>query len=539
VAWQLDIHTIDVNAGESSLVIAEDPAIAGSRRSLLIDGGLARYARTVHNKVVALLPGGGGPDYILVTHYDGDHSAGITNLLFADNLSNLVITVAPVPCAVAAMYAAATRREIIAAVAAATAGALWGSWGANAAAVDPIVTIAAAAALAAGAGITDPQAAAIGVAAVNQHGPFPPPTLIVRPGNRTSAAHATGVAAATSIANLDPAPMRNTLIRDALFTGLRTTVPINARFYTGGRYANTDIIDIGLVVAPADRYPVAVSGGTLSSPLGTAVPGLNRARIMVPAMGRELLWGAGPPLPGAPVAIVVSGPDTNFFAPTGSAWQGVGQPVANFAGGGQANGVSIGVVIRFNDFLYFTAGDLPSQGEDMLYPALLAWALPNGAGGAFAPPPLPPPLAAFKCGHHGSQTASGMLFLMNLAPRVAFISCGDRYNHPDQPLINRLQAQGTIHRFYLTNCRQARVHVPASNGMAQNGGGNRSRVAGDNAANNLAAVHRGDLSIRVLQANSTGPGRHFTVDYWRWAPAPAGAAAGALGGVPRLDTITW
>ncbi|GAA2143752.1 MBL fold metallo-hydrolase [Actinomadura napierensis] len=534
MAWQLDIHTIDVNAGESSLIIAEDTAVPGSRRSLLIDGGLDPYAETVHDKIVTELPLG-GPDYILVTHYDIDHSAGITNLLYADNLSNLVTAVAPVPQAVAAAHAGQSRPEILAAVAAATAGALWGSWGATAAAVNPVAVNAANAALAAGAGVLDLQAIRFGVVAVNAHGAFPSPTLIVNGGKRASAARAVAIAAANSIANNDPAPMRNQLIEHAFFDGLASTIPQYARFRTGGRYAGTDIIDIGLVIKPKDTYPVAVAGRTNDSPL-TAAPGVNRARILVPGLGSEVLWGGNAPPAGAPVAIVVSGPDPTTIVPSGNAWQGVGQQPANFAGGTQANGVSIGVVIRFNDFLFFTAGDLPIQGEDLIEAALRQWPLPNGANGTLPAPPVPPPLAAFKCGHHGATNSTGVNLLTNLAPRAAFISCGDKYNHPDQPLINRLQGQASIDKFYLTNCRPVnRAHIPASSGNAQLGGGNRSRVAGDNDPNNLAAINRGDLHLRVLQHQSMGAGRQFTVDYWCWAP-PAG---GAPGGMAQVDTIAW
>jgi hypothetical protein len=84
MAWTLDIHVIDVGAGDSSLIIANDP-VGGNSTSMLIDGGLTSSARTVHNKVVASLPGP-ALNTILVSHYDVDHSIGIAGLLLSDNL---------------------------------------------------------------------------------------------------------------------------------------------------------------------------------------------------------------------------------------------------------------------------------------------------------------------------------------------------------------------------------------------------------------------------------------------------------------------
>ena len=44
--WRLEISTIDVGQGDSSLIIADDGN--GQVRSMLIDGGLGGYAETVH-----------------------------------------------------------------------------------------------------------------------------------------------------------------------------------------------------------------------------------------------------------------------------------------------------------------------------------------------------------------------------------------------------------------------------------------------------------------------------------------------------------
>ena len=78
MALQLTIHTIDVEQGESALVVAADVA-AGRHRTILIDGGQLGYAETVRNFIDSILRGYGYPlDHILVSHYDKDHSGELT-----------------------------------------------------------------------------------------------------------------------------------------------------------------------------------------------------------------------------------------------------------------------------------------------------------------------------------------------------------------------------------------------------------------------------------------------------------------------------
>ena len=46
-----------------------------------------------------------------------------------------------------------------------------------------------------------------------------------------------------------------------------------------------------------------------------------------------------------------------------------------------------------------------------------------------------------KVGHHGSGKGTGLLFLRQLRPRLAVISCGlnNRYGHPSEALLDRLE----------------------------------------------------------------------------------------------------
>ncbi len=77
--WELQIHHIDVNQGDATLVIArEDPGQIV--RSVLIDGGLGNQAPVVHEYItnaanLAAL------DIMVSTHYDNDHLNGLTGLL--------------------------------------------------------------------------------------------------------------------------------------------------------------------------------------------------------------------------------------------------------------------------------------------------------------------------------------------------------------------------------------------------------------------------------------------------------------------------
>jgi hypothetical protein len=567
--WTLDIHTIDVGIGESSLIVINDPAVAGSRRVILVDGGLATAARVVDDKVSAVLGAafgpGVGPDIILVTHFDGDHSAGIGTLLAADNLTVLCKEIAAIAAPLVLPnqpLAAGGRQQVAAAAAAATAGVMWGSWGPNFADVNPTVTgvIGGPGVIGGvGAGLTDLAAATFGLNAVNAHGPYNNVTLIVNPARRNAAALASGTAAAAAAAAGNPVLPA---IEGALFQELRAAVSPPARFWTDGIYRNCTIYDAGGTFVPPAPYQRAVSGFTIRyMALGVTVPGLNRNRIVaLPAPGTELLWAGAAPA-GAPVAVLVTRPVPGMV-PTASVWQGPGAPVAVF--GATSNDLSLALVIRFNDFMFFTAGDLPIAGENLLLPPLLGQTLPDGttlvggAAGQFPAPPPPVPLVAFKCGHHGAATSTGPLFLANLTPVTALISCGNNYGHPDQGVVNMLNA-GTPTRFYLTNCRYQRMNVTASpafnlgappaagvaGAIVQDIPGNKSRISGDNAVMPMAVGRdRGDILLEVTAASSTAaPGmRSYDVTYWENYPsAPPGPGGAAGVPVPGLviETTTW
>ena len=53
--------------------------------------------------------------------------------------------------------------------------------------------------------------------------------------------------------------------------------------------------------------------------------------------------------------------------------------------------------------------------------------------------------AVLKAGHHGSHYSSSMEFLEQVQPKLTVISCGrgNRYGHPHQETLERLQAIGS------------------------------------------------------------------------------------------------
>ncbi len=515
--WTLEIHVFDVGVGESALVVAQNKEV-GAFRSILIDGGLPAAARTVHENV-RRLTGDRGPDVVLVTHVDTDHSGGVAGLFFADNLTAVCLEIARV----AAPYA--DRQQIAATnngdegdstlvarrVACAVYGAIHGSWG------DAEFDIYNTAVKLKSGGVSIAAAAEDGLkAAIEKLGKrkFGNPTLFTTPIKSKNAARAAAAAAAE--AYVDRADAEEA-IAEAVFQQFRNQVPGGAEFWTYGMYNDTTVVDIGDVASAKDVYYAAVKGRLQNgSPAGLAMPGVRRQRTALkPPLGTELFWGgAAPPAANAPYAVVVSGP---YGKTEGAVWQGAGNPLPYSGGGDVSNCMSIGLMIRFNDFLYFTGGDMPSQGEDPLSAALLNWPLPDGAGGTLPAPAPPPPVIAFKAGHHGASTSTSDHMLQSLLPKAAYISCGSSHDHPTQDVIDRLYGS-SVRLLFLTNCRVHRDDVPASpdvdfgeppltdGSVDQWEAGNRAYIAGDNPVDNFEEDRtRGDIRIVVGEAGSTEP----------------------------------
>jgi hypothetical protein len=433
--------------------------------------------------------------HIVTSHYDADHSGGVQALLIADNLWRICETIGN---AVAAAPYTGVRPPDVAGYACAAYAACQGAWGPNRGSANIFIT---AARLSAAPAATDAQAAEEGIDQAQDaqksalYGALGTP-LAITPQTRGKVARLVAPVAATA-AGVNVAA----LVRDAAFTALRTTAPAGSKFRTDGLYATSHLIDIGNTAHMPAKYAGAV-GGTFYMSGGNyyiQAPGIARQRTSAPNLGAEVMWGTpapgGAPAANAPAAFVVSRLKYVWRAANGLCPIASGQP---------DNDDSIGLVVRFNNFFYWTGGDLPYQGEDIVATSLMAYGLPRPViGGTYA---VATRIALFKCGHHGSAGSTSAAFLAAATPPAALISAGNNpaFEHPDDATLNRLDADGNIRHFYLTNCNFQSNAVPISMGLNQwTAANNKSRVAGDNNPNNTApARQRGDIRSSVTQANS-------------------------------------
>lgn len=493
MTWTLYIHTIDVGQGEATFVIAHDPTIANGTWTMLIDGGHAAYAPTVHAYISSL----GAPVHTFVcSHYDTDHSGGLLALLIADDLYAVCDTIASV---VATQLNTGVRATLVARFAAAGWAAVMGAYGPS----SVVARVAATAAQNAGTTDDDPTAVAYGLQqAARVVGGALQPRLANTATRATKVANAVAIAAANAgLAGLD---IRNAA-RSAALSALFNTVPKGSRFDTGGLYATTRVIDLGYTNAPWAWGPAIRGTYTASSNHHVAAPDIDRRRISLPSLGWEVLsagLGLAPQTATSPAVYVV--------AVDGTGWPS-GDPLP--PSGQRQNDASIGLILRFNEFFYWTGGDLMSAGEDVVAGGVMASGLPDPAGGSFPPPDR---IACFKCGHHGSDGATSQQFLNTVNPAGATISSGAAgFQHPSQVTIARLKAADSIDFYYLTNCLYPRVGVPGSQQppLAQIDPPNTSRVAGDNSPDNLAnARARGNIILALDEALAGL--RAYAVSYW-------------------------
>ncbi|MCK5611771.1 MBL fold metallo-hydrolase, partial [Candidatus Pacearchaeota archaeon] len=94
------------------------------------------------------------------------------------------------------------------------------------------------------------------------------------------------------------------------------------------------------------------------------------------------------------------------------------------------NSNSIALLITFNDFDYFTGGDLTSKAEKSL-----AKGIKN--------------CDAYHVNHHGSSSSSVIDFIEKLDPEVSIASNGTKHGHPTKKVAGRLL--GIESKFYQTN----------------------------------------------------------------------------------------
>lgn len=100
------------------------------------------------------------------------------------------------------------------------------------------------------------------------------------------------------------------------------------------------------------------------------------------------------------------------------------------------NGYSIGLIISYNDFDFFIAGDLTKKVEQKL-----------AERGVLKDVDL------YHVSHHGADTSSDSLFLEAIKPEVCIISNGSHagYKHPRRKTIERLENTSSVTGIYQTN----------------------------------------------------------------------------------------
>jgi len=118
------------------------------------------------------------------------------------------------------------------------------------------------------------------------------------------------------------------------------------------------------------------------------------------------------------------------------------------------NDLSIGWLLSYGSFQYYTGGDL---GGDTTYYADNETPLAAQVGD----------VDAMKVNHHGSRYSTNQTFLDSLKPEVAFIAvgAGNSYGHPTQTVLNRLAAANCF--IYLTEEGTGGT-IPAGKGAIAN-----------------------------------------------------------------------
>ena len=178
------------------------------------------------------------------------------------------------------------------------------------------------------------------------------------------------------------------------------------------------------------------------------IPEITR-KLKTPSLGDELLWGGEMPPDGAPKVYVVA-----INGQVGSGLPGSPDPSTqlNSAYGSD----SIGLILHFNNFCFYTAGNLPSEGDEAVATELTAYGLPDSVG---SPPDIPTHICSFKCGQEGGGQSTSTTFLETAKPTSALISSGYGQSStsppeefPAQKTVDDLTNCDSLQLFYLTNC---------------------------------------------------------------------------------------
>ena len=509
--WTLEIHMIDVGQGDSSLIVARHSS--GVVRAIVVDAGKPPYAKIVDNYVASR--GIKAVSAIVVSHYDIDHSAGVVGLLSAQIMWDIANSLGEAVAQAANQAKPGDDRYVQAVIYGVAAFLAMYGLANDLAAHDGKIK-------ADPPHVTSYEEAATAAKEITDRIPGGAALVTSKKVRNRALDAAFKAATGPSVSTVDA--MWNA-VGSAVIAVLYPEGDANGLFDTGGRYADVTVVDLGddKSLDQKDAYKAAVKGtSTVTGSTSASRPKGAFTRVR-PDLGQEILWGTGPRITvpnGAPAVYVV--------ARQREVW-----PDQTLGGVGQdPNLDSIGLLLRFNNFFFFTAGDLPSAGEDPLadhfrHPKNAAPFVPVDEEGLFEPIHL----AAFKCGHHGAKESTSKNFLDMMLPAVALISVGkqESYDHPAQAVIERLEASEMVAGF-LTNCHYPRVGIPASNHQDQLEEPDALFfVAGQPHVDNLAAGRvRGDVCAVVLEDASKLDGgaakRAMVVSFTDTTSGPSRAA---------------
>jgi beta-lactamase superfamily II metal-dependent hydrolase len=189
------------------------------------------------------------------------------------------------------------------------------------------------------------------------------------------------------------------------------------------------------------------------------------------------------------------------------------QVVKQADGQGDAeNRLCLAFVVKFNNFRYYTGGDLESPQETVIARHLNK--TNNNAGR----------ISAFKVSHHGSAKSTTLPFANRLGASAAIIPVGQSATFgtetlPTQQAINNLQNCAAIQNYYLTGIDPNidRNHIEEVNENVLQAG--KSRVAGGYERKRVQRAmrrveRRGHIVLEVTQNQSTQNPATFSVSYW-------------------------
>jgi beta-lactamase superfamily II metal-dependent hydrolase len=552
MAWNLEIHTIDVAQGESSLLVAYTDD--GTQfKSMLIDGGLGKYGRLVHNYVSKRLGVGRNLDYMVTTHFDKDHSGGQITLFKADNITSITTVIGDaVGLAIDdQVKKGATAMQQAVAGFAAYVATVFGAYEDGQTDAREGVQAAITASLSFLAGLNSAPASNVeAMEAVFGEAVWATEIIqdkkrrLLNPALMKLISSQTIKSIGTTVINAAMQALGQTasskVVADTLFrllapplqqAGLIQTSGLNHGFQTNGIYRNTTVYNPGNVGEIGSGFPskdltdyfMSLEGKVEYKSFTGKVPSqannLGRQQI-IPDLGEELLKikdNNAPKVYCVAILQRVLGSDKIVSADNG-------------------NGISIGLAIVFNQFVFYTGGDLPADGLNLIPKAVIK---NKDVGNAAT-------IASYKAGHHGSDNSNSSKFLADSSTRCAVISTGSMaFNNvilPPQVVVDWLVQAPMVIYFYFTNAKTLLTGVPGTDDKRQVVAGNKSRISGDNKFDpgeklenggaSEAKINRGDIIIKISEAESKattvppakpiGTHRQYKVTYFEEDDLPGG-----------------